>query len=1110
MDVVQSSYIPTADPRLIDQIVYELKSQGIFDQFRKECIADVDTKPAYQNLRQRVEGNVIKFLRQQRWSQDINKNQLREQLRKNISESGYLETGVERIVDQVVNPKINSVFLPKVEDVVYRFLGLQKPNRESKKEIKVTVMDLLPNDLEAVSPESEHDLSSEQKEDAAELNEKSNNSDIKMDEDVSPAFEPLNSPTAYSPRDENSVESHLSCISASRDSINSNMGRSSNQIDTSQNSTESQSSLTFDDNSKMEVCESVEDESTKIAVPNKDDIDGRDAKNISDICEEVEVLMDGKFTKTDEKSKFEVKAISNKERQEEMERKSSSKYRGYKTSSKHSNSSSKDKNKNTSKPKKLREDLKDGKDKDRSKDKEKAKDKSQRDREGKDKESKDKSEKDKSRIYVSSRHKEKSHSSRKDGENQGKTSSTSNKGKKVSIKELESGDKNSLSRSNDSNLKISEGSASDKDKNGKNKNSSSRDKNLSSKEKTKEKMTTKERDTKSKESIKKDKDGSSKSKDILNMEQNRIDKSKSSKDKTSSKDRELGKDKVKDNDTRSTEKIKDKCKESKSTDGKVKNSEKSRKIVKEKSSSGTNHKNSPSKKDKDKKPKDDHYSSKEKKNDRRSTDRDSNDGSGKMGRNSSFAESNSTTYKADSKNSSLFLSSGSGDSSNSDQVEAVSSSSKHVYNKVEPVKYFKPKFASNIREAMHLMKIRKQLAELERTNQLALLTINQSNISSDKPDDKIEGPDDMELNQDIKEVGNEPLLQSTELTKERWEELEARLALEMSNVISSVYEAEGEEDNQVYDTVVVSPKKMHKGSETKHLCSLEDDKNNSFALTDDTSEMVVNIKTISIDGTSVEGKENGGSAKVHISNADDIKDFKENLSSKCDVNSKILFVKIDKIGEASIISDSQLEDHEEMERKILMAAKDFISLSNGHNNGQLLVKNSNEIRKWEDDDSPCLYFKPSIASQKQLQKLNGLITKLEKSIQEESLKIQNNIPRIRRGDRKRKTENITNNNKLNNALNLDVKRRRFNSIEVKKHKLNERQNDGTQDHKFCLPLSPDDSDIDIKKEEPVTVKTKKGYRRTFDNKRYNNEDLYKPRPILTRTRRGQGARNDSS
>lgn len=32
------------DVKLLDKIVGQLKSQGIFDQFRKECMADVDTK----------------------------------------------------------------------------------------------------------------------------------------------------------------------------------------------------------------------------------------------------------------------------------------------------------------------------------------------------------------------------------------------------------------------------------------------------------------------------------------------------------------------------------------------------------------------------------------------------------------------------------------------------------------------------------------------------------------------------------------------------------------------------------------------------------------------------------------------------------------------------------------------------------------------------------------------------------------------------------------------------------------------------------------------------------------------------------------------------------
>lgn len=82
-------HVPS-DSALIDKIVCEVKSQGAFDQFRRECMADVDTKPAYQNLRQRVEGSVAHFLNGQHWRPDMNKNQMREKLRRHITE--YVKT----------------------------------------------------------------------------------------------------------------------------------------------------------------------------------------------------------------------------------------------------------------------------------------------------------------------------------------------------------------------------------------------------------------------------------------------------------------------------------------------------------------------------------------------------------------------------------------------------------------------------------------------------------------------------------------------------------------------------------------------------------------------------------------------------------------------------------------------------------------------------------------------------------------------------------------------------------------------------------------------------------------------------------------------------------
>lgn len=134
----------------------------------------------------------------------------------------------------MVNPKISTIFLPKIEEVVYQYLGIEKPLLDERNNftnsnflnIKTEEVHLLPNDLEAVSPDSNKSNKS-MNVSTENLNNSNydqlNESGEKIEEFESPAFEPLEGLGVDLANKEESNDSHLSNISGltSQDSINS-------------------------------------------------------------------------------------------------------------------------------------------------------------------------------------------------------------------------------------------------------------------------------------------------------------------------------------------------------------------------------------------------------------------------------------------------------------------------------------------------------------------------------------------------------------------------------------------------------------------------------------------------------------------------------------------------------------------------------------------------------------------------------------------------------------------------------------------------------------------------------------------------------------------------
>uniref|UniRef100_A0A3Q0KLF6 Biorientation of chromosomes in cell division protein 1 n=1 Tax=Schistosoma mansoni TaxID=6183 RepID=A0A3Q0KLF6_SCHMA len=105
-------------------IVDQIKSQGLFDKIRKQCLEDVDVNSDYQVLQKKVNSFVSSFLQNQSWNPGVEKLKLREQLRTRLLSTKMLSCGVDRLVNQALSAKMPKNFKNQVQNIVCDYFDL--------------------------------------------------------------------------------------------------------------------------------------------------------------------------------------------------------------------------------------------------------------------------------------------------------------------------------------------------------------------------------------------------------------------------------------------------------------------------------------------------------------------------------------------------------------------------------------------------------------------------------------------------------------------------------------------------------------------------------------------------------------------------------------------------------------------------------------------------------------------------------------------------------------------------------------------------------------------------------------------------------------------------
>ncbi|VDP86322.1 unnamed protein product [Echinostoma caproni] len=114
------------------EIIDRLKSQGLFDRIRKQCLEDIDIDENYRRLESQAASFVSDFLRGRVKPPTSEKLKLRERLRNELMRTQMLTAGVDLIVKNAVKSKLPRNFQDQLRAVVCESLGVAGPSTNSQ------------------------------------------------------------------------------------------------------------------------------------------------------------------------------------------------------------------------------------------------------------------------------------------------------------------------------------------------------------------------------------------------------------------------------------------------------------------------------------------------------------------------------------------------------------------------------------------------------------------------------------------------------------------------------------------------------------------------------------------------------------------------------------------------------------------------------------------------------------------------------------------------------------------------------------------------------------------------------------------------------------------